>query len=210
MRRIPLVLTACAALMGVASTTASWGTAPSASAPLAGDWALEKPASHLSFVTIKAGQVVEAHRFDTLSGTVGADGKARFAIALGSVKTGVDIRDQRMRDILFQISQFPEATVTTQLDPAKLASLAVGQQVTLPVTATLSLHGQDAPIETDLAVTRIAADKVQVATISPIIVDAGSFALTEGLAKLQELAGLPSITEQVPVSFSLVFDKTAK
>ncbi|MCJ2184363.1 YceI family protein [Novosphingobium sp. 1949] len=202
MRSFPLALTTGAALL-IGLCAAAPNTAPP---PLAGSWMLEQGASRLSFVTIKAGEVVEAHRFDTLSGSVAADGTATFAIDLASARTGVDVRDQRLRDILFQTAQFPKATVTTRIDPAKLRGLAVGAQTLLPVEATLDLHGASAPIETTLAVTRIARDKVEVETSAPIIVDAGSFGLEGGLAKLQELASLPSITAQVPVTFSLVFD----
>lgn len=205
MRRLLLALPASAALV---AATASYGTGP-VSAPLSGDWALETAQSRLSFVTIKAGQIVEAHRFETLSGAVAADGKATFAIDLASVNTGIEVRDQRMRDFLFQIPQFPKATVTTQIDPTAVSGLEIGEQLILPVEASVNLHGLDAPVEAELAVTRIAADKVKVETTAPIIVDADSFALGDGIAKLQELAKLPSITNEVPVSFSLVFEHTA-
>lgn len=205
MRRLTLALPLSAALFAAACSTGG----NDAAAPLSGDWSLDNSASHLSFVTTKAGQVVEAHRFDTLEGTVGADGKASFGIDLASVKTNVDIRDQRMRDILFETGRFAKATVSTQIDPATVDKLAIGEQAEVPVQATINLHGVDAPVETSVIVTRIAADKVEVETKEPIIVDATSFGLEGGLAKLQDLAGLPGITAQVPVTFSLVFDKKA-
>ncbi|MCJ1962240.1 YceI family protein [Novosphingobium mangrovi (ex Hu et al. 2023)] len=204
MRRLFLALPASAALLAAACSSAPDQSAPE---PLAGSWELEKDASRLAFVTIKAGQVVEAHSFGDLSGTVAEDGMASFAIDLASVNTNVEVRDQRMRDILFQVADFPQAKVSAQIDPASLSGLGLGEQTIVPVTATLDLHGEKTPIETRLAVTRIAPDKVEVETTSPIILDAASYALGDGLAQLQELAGLPAITAQVPVTFSLVFDK---
>ena len=43
------------------------------------------------------------------------------------------------------------------------------------------------------------------ATSEPIIVNAADFELGAGIAKLQELAGLDSISTAVPVSARLVF-----
>ncbi len=205
MRRLFLALPAGTALFAAACSSPSETPAP----PLTGNWALEKPTSRLSFVTVKAGQVVEAHHFETLTGSVSADGTAKLDVNLASVKTGVDLRDQRMRDILFDVAKFPEAHVTMRIDPALVNDMAIGAQTTLPVGAALSLHGQTSEIQTSLAVTRIAADKIRVETTQPIILDADSFALGDGLAELQKLAGLPSITAQVPVTFSLTFDKTS-
>jgi len=205
MRRLFLALPASAALLAAACSSAPDESAPE---PLAGSWELDTKASRLAFVTIKAGQVVEAHSFGDLSGSVAEDGTASFAVDLASVNTNVDVRDQRMRDILFQVADFPQAKVSAKIDPATLSGLGLGEQSIVPITATLDLHGTKAPIETSLAVTRIAPDKVEVETTSPIILDAANYALGEGLSQLQELAGLPAITAQVPVTFSLAYDKS--
>ena len=57
---------------------------------------------------------------------LGADGAARVEIDLASVNTGVEIRDERMREIFFQVADFPSATVTAQLDPQQFAALDSG------------------------------------------------------------------------------------
>jgi polyisoprenoid-binding protein YceI len=179
---------------------------PSAEAPpLAGDWSVDGSRSLVSFATVKAGDIGEAHEFTGVSGSVAADGTAELDIDLATVSTGIDVRDQRMRDILFDVAANPVAVATVKLDPAAFSGLGVGDSVTLPVTATLSLHGVEGEVEAELEVTRIAPGAVQVVTTKPIIVDAASFALTDGVEQLRELAGLPSITPVVPVNLSLVF-----
>jgi hypothetical protein len=40
-----------------------------------------------------------------------------------------------------------------------------------------------------------------------VIVNAANLGLADGLEKLREIAGLPSISKAVPVSFVLVFEK---
>ncbi|HSG33025.1 MAG TPA: YceI family protein [Sphingomonadaceae bacterium] len=180
---------------------------PEAVAPLDGTWALDGAQSTLGFTTVKNGAIAEAHSFSALSGSVGADGAASLTIDLASIATNIDIRDERMREFLFETGTFPSATATAQLDPAAFANLAVGESATSPVSATLDLHGAQQAVDAELTVTRISADKVKVETAAPVIVDAAAFGLDAGVAKLQELAGLDSITPQVPVSFSLVFGK---
>lgn len=176
-----------------------------AETPLGGTWALDGDRSQLSFVTVKAGQVAEVHQFEDLAGSVTADGTAQLEIDLASVETNVDIRNQRMRDILFQVTDFPQAQVSVTLDPAAFADLAVGDSITVPVEARLDLHGVSNVLPADLIVTRIGNDLVKVETARPLVVAADSFGLAEGVAELASIAKLESITTQVPVTASLVF-----
>ena len=184
---------------------AACSSGPAEEPPLDGYWTVQGDASRLSFVTVKGGQVAEAHTFSDLSGTVTEDGEAEVSIGLASVQTNVDIRNERMQEFLFETATYPTATVTATIDPALFTALKTGETTVQPLTATLDLHGVQGEITGDVAVTRIAVDKVQVETVTPIIVDAASFGLDTGVEKLGELAGLDSITGQVPVSFSLVF-----
>ncbi|GAA0282518.1 hypothetical protein GCM10009127_24890 [Alteraurantiacibacter aestuarii] len=186
---------------------AACSTAPAEEAPLAGDWALSPQESHLSFVTVKAGEIAEAHSFTGLSGAVSAAGAANLSIDLTSVETNVDVRNERMRDFLFNVAEFPSATATVQLDPAAFATLGTGDTLTQDVTGQLDLHGVTADIASQLSVTRIAPDKVRVETVSPIIVSAASFGLDGGVEELRNLANLDAITGQVPVTFSLTFQQ---
>jgi polyisoprenoid-binding protein YceI len=193
---VPLMLAACA-------------SEPAAEPPLDGAGTLDPAASRISFVSVKAGEVAEPHYFDGLSGQVGADGAAEVTIDLASVETAVDIRNERMREMLFEVARFPQATASVQLDPAAMATLATGDTLVQPVTATLDLHGRESEVATELAVTRIAADKVQVQTVAPIIIDSRVYDLFGGIEQLREVAGLPGITPQVPVTLSLTFNRSA-
>jgi len=176
-------------------------------APLTGDWTLDGTASHLSFVTVKAGSLAEAHMFSALKGSVSANGDAKVEIGLASVATGVDVRDERMRSILFDVAAYPMATVTAKLDPAAYQGLAIGQTISVTLPAKLNLHGVEGDVEASLAVTRAGPDKVLVSTVKPIIVDADTFGLGEGVDKLRDLAKLPAITHAVPVTFTFAFTR---
>lgn len=200
---LTLSLAACAQPEGDAAKDTA------AAAPLAeGVWALDPAGSRLSYVSIKAGEVAEANRFDTLTGTVAADGTATLEIDLASVNTGVDIRNERMREIFFGVAEFPKANVTAKLDPAAFAGLAVGQSLTRPLKANVTIKGASSDVETEVLVTRVAENRVTVVPTAPVIISTDMFGLTDELGELRALAQLPSITPAVPVTFSLAFTRS--
>jgi polyisoprenoid-binding protein YceI len=206
----PLALAAVLAL-GLAACAEQDPDAPATAevTPLAeGVWTLDPAGSRLSYVSIKAGEIAENNRFETLSGTVAADGTAEVSIDLSSVSTGVDIRNERMRDIFFEVVDNPKAVVTAKLDPAAFAGLAVGQSITRPLTATIALKGVESEIETEVLVTRASADRVTVVPTAPVIISTDMFELTDELGELRALAQLPSITPAVPVTFTLAFTRS--
>lgn len=170
-------------------------------------WTLDPAASRLGYVSIKAGEVAENNRFDTLRGTVAADGTASLEIDLASVNTGVEIRNERMREIFFAVADNPTATVTATIDPKAFAGLAVGQSITRPLKANVTIKGASSDVETDVLVTRTAEDRVLVVPTAPVIISTDMFGLTDELGELRALAQLPSITPAVPVTFTLVFKR---
>ncbi|QIQ88241.1 MAG: YceI family protein [Erythrobacter sp.] len=203
MRTAPVALAAPISL----GLTACAGE-PEAPAPAnAGEWQVVPEASRLTYVSVKSGEVLETNRFTGLSGSVSEDGTATVTIDLASLETGVDIRNQRMRDLFFEISDYPTATVTAEIDPAAFADLAIGETMVQPLDATLSLKGVEGTIDTEVDVTRSGPDRVVAMSSEPVIVYADAFGLGENIEQLREIAGLPSITPAVPVTFSLVFER---
>jgi polyisoprenoid-binding protein YceI len=172
-----------------------------------GTWTLDQAGSRLSYVSIKAGEIAEANRFEKLSGTVAADGTATLDIDLASVNTGVDIRNERMREIFFEVAGNPKAMVTAKLDPAAFAGLAVGQSITRTMKATVALKGVEQAVESEVLVTRVADGRITVVPTAPVIISTDMFELTDELGELRALAQLPSITPAVPVTFMLAFKR---
>jgi polyisoprenoid-binding protein YceI len=211
----PLRHLACCAALGLALAACSQSpdkpgadsSAPATSAT-SGDWAIDTAASHVDYVSIKAGEVAETNRFEKLTGSVGADGAARVEIDLASVNTGVEIRDERMREIFFQVAEFPSAVITADLDPARFAALEVGQVVVQPLTAKVAVKGMEADIETQVQIARLADNRVIASTTRPIIITTDMFGLTDELGELRALAQLPSISPAVPVTFTLAFTRS--
>lgn len=212
----PTALTALVALAACSQPAASSETdaatdtsASQASMPLTGSaWQLDVETSYLSFVSIKSGDIAEVHRFTGLSGSVSPEGQAELIVFLDTVETGIDIRNERMREHLFQTGTWPEARITTQLNPAPFASMEAGDRLTLPLTFNIDLHGQSLDVDADVIITAIDGGEVLVETAAPVLIHAADFQLTEGLATLQDLASLPSITPVVPVTVSLAFQRS--
>lgn len=169
-------------------------------------WSLDNEASSLSFVTVKAEHVAEAHSFDRLSGTIGDNGDVEITIELASVNTMIQIRNERMQEMLFETNMFPEATISGSIDLDALTDMDAGASTARQIDFELSLHGQSVALAADVQITRT-GEGVVVSTLKPIIVMSDAFALTTGVEKLREVAGLPSISRAVPVSFTVVFEQ---
>jgi polyisoprenoid-binding protein YceI len=212
MRALPPLSFAASLALGLAACAGPEADSPVAEATATTSvtdsaWTLDPAASRLAYVSIKAGEVAENNRFDAIRGSVAADGTASLDIDLASVNTGVDIRNERMREIFFGVAENPKATVTVTLDPARFAGLAVGQSVTRPITAEVTVKGVAAEVETEVLVTRTAEDSVLVVPTAPVIISTDMFGLTDELGELRALAQLPSITPAVPVTFTLTFKR---
>lgn len=168
-------------------------------------WELDGNASSLFYVTSKASAVSEINTFTGLSGNISDTGAASLVIDLATVNTNIAIRDERMRDIVFQVGENAAATVSVAVDVAGLKALPVGGSLTEGVTATVNLHGMSQELAAELKVIKLTADSLQIQTVRPLLVSAGSFGLAEGVEQLREIAGLPSINPNVVVNFTLVY-----
>jgi polyisoprenoid-binding protein YceI len=176
-------------------------------APAQANWVLNSDQSALSFVSTKAINIAEVHRFGTLSGGVSGDGKVALSIDLASVDTSIELRDERMREMLFDTSNYPVAKVTAMVDSAVLNGLEPGESTDMAVEARVSLHGTERPVTMDVKVARVGDHSLIVTTNRPVIINAPEFALGEGVEALRAIAGLDSISLAVPVSFVLAFDE---
>ncbi len=170
-------------------------------------WDLDGAKSSVSFISIKNDSVAELHSFTTLAGRAGPDGEVHLTINLDSVETLIPIRNERMREMLFETVKFPAATVTTAIAPGLIAAVAEGATVQTEQLLTLSLHGVEKAMTVPVVVSGDSGGNIQVFTPRPIIVNASDFGLEAGVAALQSVAGLQAISRAVPVTVHLVFTR---
>lgn len=170
-------------------------------------WEVVSEESNLAFISIKKGHVAEVHSIESIMGTVSEDGAARIVLDAASVRSGVDIRQERLRDILFQAATFSEVVITADLDLSEFKDLAVGQSTSSFTSGDVSIVGQSLPIDFDAIVTRIGEDRVVVVPTEPIIVDASEIGLVEAVEELRKIAKLDAISYAAPVSFRLTLKR---
>ncbi len=160
--------------------------------------------SAVRFVSVKNASVAEVHHFSGLSGTLSEEGRVTVTIPLVDVETMIPIRNERMRELFFETVSFPAALIEADIDMAAINTLASGDYLTMTVLFRLSLHGKEQMLEAAVGVARL-GDEIHVDTLQPLIINAGSFGLVEGVERLREVAGLRSISTAVPITASLVF-----
>ncbi|MEM9740446.1 MAG: YceI family protein [Pseudomonadota bacterium] len=170
------------------------------------DWLLDTETSTIAFASIKAGELIETHYFPGLTGEISQDGTAAIRIPLDLVETKLELRNERMRNMFFKTETHPTATIRAQVSAQDYADLMVGERRQSELRGTLSLHGVETDVFVDAFVTRIGASRIEIESSEPAIIYVSDFELEDGLEMLREVAGLPSITPAVPVTFSFVFD----
>ena len=175
--------------------------------PALAEWSLDMETSDLSFVSIKAVDIAEVHHFTRLGGRISDKGKAIISIDLSSVSTGIEVRDERMQAMLFDIDNYPVANISAKIDMEELEELMPGISTRRDTDFQLELHGTESTISADIIITRLSETALTVSTARPIILSASSVGLGDGVEALRKIANLPSIGISVPVNFVLTFTR---
>jgi len=176
-----------------------------ASTQVSASWSLDYTSSSLSFVSIKAIDIAEVHRFKELAGEISDKGKAVVEVKLSSVDTGIPVRDERMQEMLFETGDYPFAIARTEIDMELIEALVPGSSKPMELEFTLDLHGIRVPMGASVVVTRLTESTLTVISSKPLVLNAASAGLKEGIEALRKVANLPSIGAAVPVSFVLTF-----
>jgi len=175
--------------------------------PSLASWTLDNDSSQVSFVSVKAGDAGEVHQFTEISGALTNAGGASVTIQLASVDTLIPLRDERMRELLFQTELFPTATLSVQIDMDVLGAIEPGGSADVTANLKLDLRDEQIQLAAEMIVARLGDRKLMVSSRKPVIVNAASVDLVDGIEALREIANLPSISKAVPVSFVLTFEQ---
>lgn len=190
-----LALSACANLpAGLASTPAR-------------GYSVETSQSHVGFTTTKSGAagvggIVDTMQFKRYSGGVDAAGKIVLQIDLASIDSGIEIRDDRMRHLLWNVRATPHAIFTAQLPAGVLGQITHPVQ-DIDLEGQLQMAGQTRPVKASLKVGRLNDRRLWVATRQPIVVNANDFGLRAGVEALRESVGLHFLGSSASVSLNL-------
>ena len=180
------------------------------STPVFPDWNLVNEESRLNFISIKASDIAEIHTFEELSGSVKDNGQAQVVINLSSLETLIPIRNERMGNLLFETKVYPVASFKLKLDLQTFLLTEVGKSSDVTLRGVLELKGKQFTMPVKISVTRLSDQSFLVKSSEPLLLNAGSLGLSDGIESLRVIAGLPSISKSVPVTFSLIFRQQEK
>jgi len=175
------------------------------STPVFPDWNLVNEESRLNFISIKASDIAEIHTFKELSGSVKNNGQAQVVINLSSLETLIPIRNERMGNLLFETKVYPVASFKLKLDLQTFLLTEVGKSSDVTLRGVLELKGKQFTMPVKISVTRLSDQSFLVKSSEPLLLNADSLGLSDGIESLRVIAGLPSISKSVPVTFSLIF-----
>ncbi|RCU52916.1 YceI family protein [Corallincola holothuriorum] len=184
-----------------------WCLALFISAPVLAEWQLMNDQSVVSFVSIKKNSVGEVHQFKQISGSVAESGAVNLVIDLSSVETNIPIRNDRMKELLFEVASFATADASGVIPISRLSAMKAGDSYNLSVPLRLSLHGKEKQFTAELTMTRLSKDRLLVTSFKPVVISAKDFNLETGIEALRKIANLSDIATAVPVSVSLVFQR---
>lgn len=175
--------------------------------PCYADWTLNNDTSFIQFISTKNQHIAEIHSFKSLTGSIDKQGKLEVKINLASVDTLIPIRDQRLRESLFETSKYPTATFSADL-PTQINQMQAGTTLDLVVAGQLQIKQSKQAMDIKVRVTKLSNHNIQASTLKPVLVQAALFELDSGIEKLRQLAGLSSISLVVPVNFNVTFQST--
>ena len=154
--------------------------------------------SRISLTSTKNGLVSETHSLAAIKGEVSAAGKVELALDLRAIETNIPIRNERMQTWLF--SDEPVAKLSANVEAALSAKETA---FTIDQTLTLEANGNTVMLDVPLTVVREGDAVAKVA--GQLVIDVADFGYAPGIEKLREIAGLKSISTEVPVDVKLVF-----
>lgn len=177
------------------------------SLPSWANWQFVPEHSAVYAVSTKSLDIAEVHQFAIAHAKLTPQGKFSMAIALASVMSGVEHRNQLLQDVLFEVAKYPRATLTAEVSEQWLTELPVAKVVLMSLPAKLQLHGIQQELELQLSVVKLSEQQIWVTSSKPLILNLNTFGFTNGLHKLAQLSSLESISAMTPMSFSLLLEK---
>lgn len=172
-------------------------------------WFVDETKSLLNFVSVKNTDVAETFSFSQLQGTVSNAGNATLTIPLASIVTGIDLRNTRMKEMLFEADLLPNLHFTTQLDLTSLDNLSVGATAVQSLTGNLILHGVVKSVAFDALIIKHGSNSLSVSPRKPILINSTDFEMNAGIEALRAAVNASSIGERVPVYFKMFLKRDA-
>jgi len=174
-------------------------------------WRVDSGQSTFSFTTTKAARpgavaLAEVQTFRQIDGSIGDDGKLVFDVDLASVETNIDLRNQRLKDMLFKVADHPKAVFNGDVDMRRVQALHTGASMDIDVSGALAISGVARPLSASLRVVKLANGALFVGTRLPVVVNLKDYGLQDEVEALRALMNLDVLAGSAPVSFAVMLE----
>lgn len=149
----------------------------------------------------KGNDILEQGTFKNHSGLLNKRGEFDIEIELDSVSSDIVIRDQRLKEWLFEVDKFATAHITGQLDAAQISKLSQNETLQLHQPIIIALHDNEVKTNADLLINRVDDRQIKVETVKPIYLNVKDLGMGEGLQQLTDVMKLAKINADVPIIF---------
>jgi len=123
------------------------------------------------------------------------------------LETLIPIRNDRMGKLLFETETYPTAVFKLSVDLKNLLLIQVGKSTDVEYRGVFEFRNEKYSLLVKLKVTRLNNLSFIVSSSEPLLLNGDQLGLSIGIESLRAVAGLPSISKSVPVTFSLMFRK---
>lgn len=164
------------------------------------NWKLNTELSNISIITTKNNKTSEVSDFKTINGSINSSNHLSIEINLNSLETNIPIRNQRISEHLFHTDLYPAAEINTQLKPEDL-TIGVHE-----ISFDVDFHGVSSILKAEFMVVK-QSGKLFITLHNPLIINARTFGLEDGIKTLRKIAKLQSIDFTVPIHLVLIFEQ---
>ena len=154
--------------------------------------------SGISLTSTKNGLVSETHSLAGIKGGLSSGGTVELQLDLRAIETNIPIRNERMQTWLF--SDEPVARLSANVQRALSA-----QETVFTINQTLALEANGNTVMLDVPLTVVREGDAVAKVAGQLVIDVTDLGYAPGIEKLREIAGLKSISTEVPVDVKLVF-----
>ena len=160
----------------------------------------------ITVITTKNGSVDDQHTLAISKGALAdAEGKGgHFEIDLGSWKSEVQVRDDRVKEMFLAVADAPVAKFS--MKDFALPELEVGASADSRAAGELELRGHTHAVAMDLVVERASKDSYEVTSKAPVELTAADLGLAEDYAAVAEACGV-TLADTVKVSVAATLGK---
>ncbi|MCV6614424.1 MAG: YceI family protein [Cellvibrionaceae bacterium] len=171
------------------------------------NYQIDSALSSVSFATTKKQYIIEPATIDQLSGRLDKAGHFAIQIDLANLDTANPTRDNSLRTIFFEATNYPTLSVKGQLDPGQLP--AAGELKALTLNAELSLWNSAKTLTFEVLVANT-GEQLLVSSRRPVIIKAADYGIpADNLTRLAATVNNIPLAPQAPINFNLVLSRAA-